>query len=286
MRNLREYFRPASTAEAVQLKASYGASAAYLAGGSDLLVLRSEGLKAAIDVRKAEIDRIETRGDYVYIGGAAKLRDVEKLVGHIAGGMLGQAVRETAPWLVRNAATLAGNVANASPAADSVPALLALDAVLILFDGSEQEVAIQDVLLGPHQTSLGDRLIVALRISSEAARRSGAFIKLARSKSDIAQVNVAVTLRREGESARDVRIAVGAVAPTGIRTMQAEALLEGATPTPDVLRSVATAVCDQVRPISDWRASAEYRRRAVGVLVRRAVQRAWEGSLRETDVGN
>jgi carbon-monoxide dehydrogenase medium subunit len=280
VRNLREYFRPASIEEALKLKRDFGECAAYIAGGSDLLVHRPERLEAVIDVRKIGIDAVDLGLDGVSIGGAAKLRDVERLAGQVAGGMLVSAVRETAPWLVRNAATLAGNVANASPAADSVPALVALDARLVLFDGHEEMVPIQDVLLGPHQTSLGDRLVRGIVIAPEAARRSAAFSKLARSKSDIAQVNVAVSISPNGSEAHDVRIVLGAVAPTAMRARHAESLLEGQTPTPEILRAVEAAVREEVSPISDWRASADYRRRAAGVLVRRAVAQAWQNRMR------
>jgi carbon-monoxide dehydrogenase medium subunit len=273
MRDLREYLRPASAEEAVSIKRRYGDKAVYLGGGSDLLVHRPRQVEVAIDIRHAGLGRVRQNGGYL-IGGAALLRDVEREAGAAGGGMFREAVRDTAPWLIRNAATLAGNIANASPAADSVPALLALDAQLALLGEREELVDLADVFEGPHRTSLGDRLITEIRIPPRAAARQAAFIKLARSKSDIAQVNVAVSLLRDGDVVREVRIALGAVAPTPMRARGAERLLEGRAPTDELLREVETAVRDEVRPISDWRASEEYRRRTSGVLVGRALQRA------------
>jgi CO/xanthine dehydrogenase FAD-binding subunit len=271
VKDLQTYLRPETAEEAVRLKRGYGPQAVYLGGASDLLVHRPRGVTAAIDIRHAGISDITRRNGMIAIGGGALLRDVELSLADVARGMLRTAVRETAPWLIRNAATLAGNVANASPAADSVPALLALDARLGLRGEWEEEVEVADVLLGPHNTTLGDRLIVEIRIPERAAARRGAFIKFARSKSDIAQVNIAVTLRLEGGLIHDVRVALGAVAPTAVRARAAEAALEGRPATEGVLREAAEALRGDTSPISDWRASAEYRSRVSAVLLRRAV---------------
>jgi probable selenate reductase FAD-binding subunit len=276
MRDLREYHRPSSAAEAVRLKREYGARAVYLGGSTDLLVHRPAGVEAAIDIRHAGIDYVRVDDSEVLIGGGALLRDAEKAVAGVAGGMLRQAVRETAPWLIRNAATLAGNIANASPAADSVPALMVLGARLVLLGEAEEEVSIEDILSGPHRTLLGDRLIREIRVPRTEGVRA-AFHKLARSASDIALVNAAVALKLEGDVARDVVIALGAVAPTAIRARQAEAALEGMPPTEELLVEVERVVADEVRPISDWRASEGYRRRMSGVFVRRLLSQALNG---------
>ena len=283
MRNLKEYFRPSSPDEALALKGEYGNGAAYLAGGSDLLVHRPPSLVAMIDIRHAGLNGVGREGDETVIGGAATLRDAEMQVGDIAGGMLRTALRETAPWLIRNAATVSGNIANASPAADAVPALLALDADLVLLgpNGGER-VPVGNILTGPHSTSLDGRLISEIRLPAVARERKGWFIKLARSKSDIAQVNVAVTFVRDGGTLREVRIALGAVAPTAIRAHRAEALLEGQSPVGDVLHEVEKLVASEVRPIDDWRASAAYRSRMSGVLARRAL----ESALRNDGMGD
>lgn len=273
MRDLRAYYRPSSAEEAVAIKHEYGDRAMYLAGGSDLMVHKPRGIEVVIDVRRAGIDYVRDDGEMHAIGGATRLRDVESALGQLAGGMLREAARETAPWLIRNTATLSGNIANASPAADSVPALLALDAELALGDGDDEVARIPDVIQGPHRTSLGNRLIREIRLPHMPDSRRGAFIKLARSKSDIAQVNVATVLTLDGEVVRDVRIALGAVAPMVMRATGAEAMLEGQRVTPELLEEVVRQVQNEVVPISDWRASEAYRRRMSGVLVRRTLRR-------------
>lgn len=273
MRELAEYYRPVSPEEAVETKARYGHEALFLAGGSDILVHRPRNIRAVVDIGHCGLRFVRTEGDWHMIGGAARLCDVENTFGHLAGGMLGVAVRETAPWLIRNAATLAGNLANASPAADSVPALLALDAELELLGEGGGFVPAGSILLGPHKTALGNRLIHSIRIPRTAAARVGAFIKHSRSKSDIAQVNLAVTLRLDAGVSRDVRIVVGAVAPTAMRVREAESLLEGKVLDRRAFADVEQSIREEVRPITDWRASEEYRRRISGVLARRALER-------------
>lgn len=274
MRDLREYYRPATAGEAVEIKRAHGQRAVYLGGASDLLVHRPAGVEVAIDIRHADISGVGQDEDWIVIGGGARLRDVEGALGSVCRGMLREAVRDTAPWLIRNAATLAGNIANASPAADSVPALLALDARLVLLDGDSEAVSIEDILIGPHRNALGDRLIREIRIPASAGRRAGAFVKLARSKSDIALVNLAVSLDVDADVMRSVRVALGAVAPTGVRAPSAESVLEGQPPTHDVLARAADALQDDIHPISDIRASESYRRRTSGVLLRRAITTA------------
>lgn len=274
MKNLKEYCRPSSVDEALQLKRELGDRAVYLAGGTDLLVHRPRRSERAIDIRYCGMNYVDQRGDCYAIGGGALLRDAEEALKGVCGGMLRSALRDTAPWLIRNVATVSGNIANASPAADSVPALMALDVQLRLAADESDTVPLDSIFVGPHCTTLGDRLIHELCISQEAADRQGAFIKLARSKSDIALVNVAVAFAREGNRVRDVRIALGAVAPTPMRARGAEQLLEGGIVTAEVLSQVEQSVRGEIRPISDWRASAEYRTRMSGVLVRRAIQQA------------
>jgi carbon-monoxide dehydrogenase medium subunit len=281
MKNLEEYLRPSTPQEAVDIKRRHGAEAVYLGGGTDLLVHRPAHVRLAIDIRRAGMDEVEVSDDGLRIGGAALLRQVEQGAGTVAGGMLVRAVRETAPWLIRNAATLAGNIANASPAADSVPALIALDASLHLLGDSEEQVLVEDVLAGPHRTTLGDRLVRFIVIPRTAADRNGIFIKHSRSKSDIAQVNLAVAARGENGMLRDVRIVLGAVAPTAIRVRAAEQIAEGQVPDEALGRRVEEAVAETVRPIDDWRASAAYRRRISGVLARRALAAVAEMNGRE-----
>src|SRR5438270_2932625 len=168
MRNLRDYVRPGTADEAVAIKREYGSRAVYLAGATDLLVHRPAGVEIAIDIRHADIGYAERDGGGMVIGGAALLRDAERAAEGVASGMLREAFRHTAPWLIRNAATVAGNIANASPAADSVPALMVLDAELVLLGENEVSIPVADVLTGPHRTNLDGRLIREIRVPARS----------------------------------------------------------------------------------------------------------------------
>jgi len=273
VRNLREYYRPKTGEEAFGLKQQMNGRGAYLGGGTDLMVHRPQDIEAVIDLRHADIGQCEVVDGAYVVGGGVSLRQAEEFLAPVAGGMLREAVRETAPWLIRNAATLAGNVANASPAADSVPALAVLDAELMLLGTEKESVPLLSILSGPHRTTLGNRLIHGIRIPVDAVGRRGVFTKLSRSKSDIAQVNVAVAANVSGDRLNNVRIALGAVAPTVIRATRAEAIMEGQRLDPETLKAAVDTTREEVRPITDWRASADYRRHVSGVLVRRALER-------------
>jgi carbon-monoxide dehydrogenase medium subunit len=270
MRELQEYLRPMSPQEAVAAKMERGSRAIYLAGGTDVMVHRPRNITTVIDIMHMGLDFVREEHGTLVIGAAALLRDIERhpLVVPVASGMLTVAVRETGPWLIRNAATLCGNMCNASPAADSAPMLLALDTEMVLSDG--RVVPLTDFFIAPHRTILTDELVVEMHLHPRGRR--GYFHKLARSKSDIALVNLAVVAQVDGDTLHDVRIALGAVAPTPIRAYQSEALLERQRITQDRLFELEKLVRNEIRPISDWRTSAEYRRHTAGVLVRRAVE--------------
>src|SRR5947209_8125166 len=171
MRNLRHYVRAASSEEAVDIKLRHGEEAVYLAGGTDLLVHRPARVRVAIDIRHAGMDEVASGAEGTTIGGAALLRQVEHGLPSVGGGMLARAVRETAPWLIRNAATLAGNIANASPAADSVPALSALDRRLRWLGPGGEEVRAGEILAGPHGRTPGNRSFLRFRTPGTGAKR-------------------------------------------------------------------------------------------------------------------
>jgi carbon-monoxide dehydrogenase medium subunit len=268
---IEKYLRASTIEEAIEMKIAAGTGGFYLAGGTDALVNTPAHRTTAIDIMRVGLDHVSRNNGSVNIGATALLCDIERHqeVRAIAGGALVEAIRETGPWLIRNAATLVGNLCNASPSADSAPMLLALDASLALSDG--RVVPLDTFFASPHRTILTNELVTDIRL--EPRGRTGVFHKLSRSKSDIAQVNLAVTARPEGSVLRDVRIALGSVAPTPIRARQSEQLLEGKPIWEDLWGQLAESVMSEVSPIDDWRATSTYRRHAAGVMVVRAVRR-------------
>jgi probable selenate reductase FAD-binding subunit len=266
---IREYLRPASLDEAIAAKQDRGNAARYLAGGTDLLVMQPPGVTSVIDIMDIGLDTIGAENGSVTVGSAALLRDIERhpAITGVANGALTHALQETAPWLIRNQATLCGNICNASPSADSAPMLMGLDAELQLSDG--RIIGLDQFFVSPHHTVLNDELVVDIRLYPRGRRAH--YSKLARSHSDIALVNLAITARAEGEELHDVRIALGSVAPTTVRAKQSERLIEGQRLTKELLDEAVHSVRTEIAPISDWRTSAEYRLHAAGILVRRAL---------------
>jgi carbon-monoxide dehydrogenase medium subunit len=216
----------------------------------------------------------------VTIGALTTVTDLleHEAMSHWAPSLV-EAAKVFAGQMVRNAATVAGNICCGSPAADLVPPLLSLDAELILSSKSgNRTVALADFFTG-YKTDLRrpDELVTAIAWPKPGEPTVNLFYKLARRRGDaITVVGVAVTLAANNGKCGHARIALGAVAPTCRRAKAAEAVLEGERLTPDLIAAAADRAVRETSPIDDIRASAEYRRHVVGVLVRRLLTRAAE----------
>lgn len=258
--------------------------AAPLAGGTNLLV----DMRARRDGPKTLVN----------LGGLPELRLIARSEGHISvgGGVTVAAllsdpiIAEEAPALrhaatmfggalVRNTATVAGNLCFGSPAADLAPPLLALDAELVLMSAAgSRTVALEDFFVGLRQSAiLRGEIVTELRWPVPPSGSVSRFYKLGLRKGDaIAVVGVAVSLSAENGACTRARIALGAVAPVVMRAHEAEAVLMGETLTPEVIDEAARQAVAACAPIDDIRASADYRRHAVEVLTRRLVAQASE----------
>jgi CO/xanthine dehydrogenase FAD-binding subunit len=185
----------------------------------------------------------------------------------------------------RNRGTLGGNIANASPAGDTLPPLLTLDArVKLVSQGDERVIPLAEVLIGPGQTAIEpDEVLYSVSFSPMSESSGTAFLKLGNRKGmniAVASVATAIHLTSDGE-VDDVRIAFGSVAPTAVRSPQAESIIMGHPPGEELFEEAARAAMQDISPISDLRASAAYRRHAAAQLLRRALQSAVErGSVR------
>jgi carbon-monoxide dehydrogenase medium subunit len=276
-----EYFEPASLSEAVALLARYDGRAQALAGGTDLLVELKEALRRAecvVNIKKIPgIDRLSfDASDGLHIGALVTARQIETspviLEKYVS---LAQAARELGSIQVRNRATIIGNVCRASPSADTLPPLIA-DGAEVTIHGADghRTVPLEEFFTGPGKTVLRhDELVTAIRVPAPPPRTGKVYIKHGRRKAmELATVGVAVTLTEDA----DLKIVLGAVAPTPIRALQAEALLRGRKIDAARIERAAQAAVQESQPISNVRASAEYRREMVLVLTRRALQRALE----------
>ena len=186
--------------------------------------------------------------------------------------MLSQAASSIASRQVQNRGTIVGNICNAVPSADSSPALLCLGAkVLCAGNKGARLIDLESFFAGPNQTVLGwDELVKEIQIPS--LQGHGIYIKLSpRSRMDLAVVGVAVFADVRNGIFEDIRIGLGAVAPTAVRAKKSEALLMGDRVSDEVIEESAALASKESKPIDDHRASAEYRRMMVEVLVKRAI---------------
>lgn len=280
-----EYLEPTSIDEAVTLGARFGEAGRFLAGGTDLMIQMRRGRVAPRHVlslhRVTGLERIEVDGA-VRLGALVTHRAIERFP-HFQGGLraLVEGAEVVGGHQIRNVGTVGGNIVNASPAADVVPVLLALDAtVTCLGPEGERTLPLDGFLTGPGQTARRPgELLTSIRFERLPPRAATAFLKAGRRKAmEISVVCVAVRLVLDPahERCQEARIALGAVAPTTMRARAAERALEGQPLTDEVLRRAGRLAAGECQPIDDVRASARYRRLLVETLVPRAIRRSLE----------
>jgi carbon-monoxide dehydrogenase medium subunit len=196
------------------------------------------------------------------------------LVQLLANGILARAAASCGSPQTRNMATLGGNLANASPAADTATPLLVLDAEVVLQKlRSQRIIPLDQFFIGPHSTQSGHDLLTEIVVHNSKPHTAYSFLRFSRTELDIAIVNVAACIQlNQAGRCTHVRLALGAVAPTPIRAQKAEAALEGKTLTPGLIKIAADIASEEISPITDLRATADYRRQISQVLVRRALE--------------
>ncbi len=254
-----------------------------LAGGTNLLVdLRARSVTPTCLVGLGRLDKlrgIAVDNGRVTIGAGTTLSDIlldPRMARHAASLM--DCARVFGGQMVRNTATVAGNVCYGSPAADTVPPLLALDAEVILVSRSGRRVVpLHEFFLGyKHDARRPDELLAEIAWPAPPAESVNCFYKLARRKGDaITVVGVAVSVTIKAGECTAARIALGAVAPVVKRALAAEEMLVGHALTPTLIDAAARQAIAACEPIDDVRASAEYRLHAVHVLTRRLLTQAW-----------
>ena len=278
-----DYHTPQSMREAVVLLGALGDRACLLAGGTDLLVEMKENIKQPTDIV-----------DLKHLPGLARL-SFDPKTGLDIGAMvtvsqvaasdpvqrhypaLAYAAAKLGSPQVRNLATVAGNICRAAPSADTPPPLIAAGAKVCIFGPQGgREVRLEDFFTGPGQTVLSsDEILQSISVPCPEPHSGAAYIKHGRRKAmELAAVGVAASLTLDGEKCSRVRIVLGAVAPTPMRAGRAEKLLEHKAIDQAAIEAAAKLAMEESKPISDVRASAEYRRDMVGVLTNRALTRA------------
>ena len=255
-----------------------------IAGGTNLIVdmrARRDRPDRVVGLGKVgELRGMDFGPERISIGGGTTVTDLLRSpeIAEAAPSLV-ESARLFAGLMVRNTATVAGNIACGSPAADLVPPLLSLDADVTLTSVSGARTVPLDEYFLDYRRDVrrADELITRISWPHRPERSVNTFYKLARRKGDaITVTGVALTLAAAGGLCVKARIALGAVAPVVLRAREAEALLEGRAPTPAIIEQAAAAAAAASSPIDDVRASAEYRRHTVEALTRRMVARAWD----------
>jgi len=264
----------------------YDGRARLIAGGTDLILqLREEGqgLTALVDItRIPELTAIREEGGYLVIGACVTHRQASEspLIRERALA-LAQACRSVGSLQVRNVGTIAGNVVNAQPAADSAIALLALGAEAQVADAEGRRwLPLEELYEGPGRSRVDPtrQMVTFFRLPLPEGPYASAFRRLARRRAlilPILNTAVALALRPQEPVVERARIAIGPVAPVPFRAREAERLLEGAPLEEGILERAAEAASGEARPrTSLLRGSAEYRKEMVRVLVKRALKEA------------
>lgn len=277
MLKIAAYHSPATLAEAVTLLSEEGRT--IIAGGTDLLVnpRYMVGVREVVDIRRLGLDYISGQNGWLHIGAGATMRNVARhpTVQTLADGILARGAAVCGSPNIRNMATLVGNVASALPSADTPPALLALNAQVVLVgERGERIVPLGTFFTGPAKSVRERELIRELRIPLNSYDMHGGFYKIGRTAEDISMVNAVATLIVRDGVISTARLVLGAVAPTPLRILTAEDALLGQAPVEETFQRIANIVREEVRPISDQRASAGYRRRMSGVAAVRALRQA------------
>lgn len=279
--HLDRYLAPRSIEEALDLLTALGPRARLIAGGTDLLLELSRGVRPEVDTvidlsRVNGLDAIGVEGRELVVGATV----THNLVASSSEAVrltlpLAQACWEVASPQLRNRATVVGNVVTASPANDTITALRALGCTVdIASKGRTRTVDLADFHLGVRQTVLqAGEMVRSLRVRTLAANQRGLFVKLAlRRAQAISVVHMAIVLDFEGPAVTAAAMTLGSVAPTIVNAVEAEQFLVGKSLTDAVITSAARLVAAAARPIDDIRASGQYRTEQLRVLTIRALQ--------------
>ncbi len=272
------FYQPTSIREALLLLRKVGKHGRMVAGATDIVTQADRSTRFFVDITRLGLNYIRGNNRGCVIGATTTMAALEHstVIRAFAGGILAKAASTCGSIQNRNMATVGGNLANASPAADTAVVLLALDAhVVVASWRRKRQIALAEFYSAPHQTVLNGELLEEVIIPAlpSGGRLGWSFQKLGRTETDISLVNVAAGLQADARGRiKWARLTLGAVGPTPLRVRKAEELLLGNIMNEDLLTRASETAWREVSPISDSRASAEYRREMSAVLTRRALR--------------
>ncbi len=280
------FLRPTSLAAALDYYAQYP-EATLWAGGTDLVVkLEHKRLKVSqvLDLTNIpELNFIEDAGDEVHIGALTSIYDIQisPLIKK-EFPLLAQAALVLGSWQVRTLATLGGNIVTAAPSAETACPILVLGgSVVIAGKNGERKVAAEQFFKGPGQTDLqSGEIVKEIQLPKLQAGYQTIYLKeRLRRSMDIALANVACVIKLEGDKVEDVHIGLGAVAPVPMRAVKTEEVLKGQVMSNELIHHAAMAAMNECTPITDIRATAEYRRHLIHVMIERALEALWKAGV-------
>jgi CO/xanthine dehydrogenase FAD-binding subunit len=280
-----EYLVPETLRQLSSLLRRYGSEARILAGGTDLLIgLKKQEILAryVLDIgRISELSAIRDEGSHVFVGATAThTRIAESDLVRREAPLLALAASSVGSVQIRNSGTIGGNIVNGSPAADTVPPLIALNAEAhIIRDGGERHVPLAALYLRSYETALApDEFLAGVRFPKLPPGSGACFLKLGRRRAlSVSRITVAVVLvlNREG-SIREARICPGAVMPLPCRVGQAEETLLGSAPDSALFQRAGQRVAQEVVAMTGFRPSTPYKEPVLAHLVERALTIAAE----------
>lgn len=281
-----KYYRPDTLEETLRMMDELGVRKKVLVGGTDLMSgVRSGKItlpENVIDItRVKELSTVDDARDIVRIGAAKKLSEVESSqIVRNKFPILAEAISTMGSFQIRNMGTIGGNLCNASPAADTAPPLLVLDAnVEIVSINRNRTVHMNKFFLAPGKTVVdSNELVTKIQIPASLSHDKWDFVKLGRRKAfTLSIISIAVLLKVQDNIFEDARIALGSVAPTPVRITKAETFLKGKSVSEGVIDEASLMVRDEIKPISDVRASAEYRREMSYKLTKNVLMKLSKG---------
>jgi CO/xanthine dehydrogenase FAD-binding subunit len=278
-----DYYAPKSIEDACRLLTEQGSGAVVMAGGTDILLKIRSGLlkaKAVVDLQKTKgMNRIAfEEGKGLIIGAMARLADVEiHPIIKDKYPAVADAARATANVHIRNMGTVAGNLCNAAPSADNAPVLIAMGAkVSLACVNGQRQLPLDEFFKGPGLTAIGEgEILTSIHVPVPPVGSGVSYKHISpRGKVDISAVGVGVMLTMNGDICEDAKIALGAVAPIPMRAIKAEKVIKGGRISADLLEKAGLEASKECKPITDVRATAEYRKKMVAVLTIRAIDEA------------
>lgn len=278
-----QYKVPKNLQEACDLLWEYREKARVIAGGTDLIIALRNGLlrpEFLIDITHiAELRKIEEKDGAISIGGAITHSEIAASpIINTYGKILSKAASQIGSPQIRNIGTIGGNIVNASPAADTIPPLMVLEAMgRVVSKEGEKEVPLGSLFRGPYESALlPHEILVSLSFKKLPFPMEDSFIRLTRREGmAISRMSIAVLLQREGNRMKEVRISIGAITPTPQRMKEAESLLKNQPFDLERVRIASKKISSEMVLRSGVRPSTSYKSPVVEALIIRAIQQAF-----------